>query len=186
MSRVGKKPIPVPAGVEIKINSDQVTVKGPKGELQATLPNRIKAVLGDKELRAERADEEKTTRALHGLTRALLANAVEGVTTGFSKELDVVGIGYRAEVRGKFLSLSLGHSHPVDFPIPKGIQIKVERLQRNVSNYVGTIVVSGIDKQRVGQIAADLRALRPVDSYKGKGLRYAGELVRLKVGKKGA
>lgn len=161
-------------------------MEGPKGKLETPLPRGIEAEVGDNQLIARRKQESKDVRALHGLVRALMANAVQGVSDGFTRELDVVGIGFRAEVRGKFLGLSLGFSHPIDFPIPEGIQIAVEKLPRAISNYVTTIRVSGIDKQLVGQVAADIRELRPPDTYKGKGIRYAGEYIKLKVGKKGA
>ncbi len=161
-------------------------VEGPKGKMETPVPRGIKIEETDGTLVARRANDEKRLRALHGLTRSLLANAVTGVTDGFQKELDVIGIGYRAEARGEFLNLSLGYSHPIEFPIPKGINVKVERATKPIQNYIATIVIKGIDKYQVGQIAADIRSLHPPDSYKGKGIRYANEVVRLKVGKKGA
>jgi large subunit ribosomal protein L6 len=163
MSRVGKKPIPVPSGVKIAVRDEQVVIEGPKGRLETQLPRGIRVGLANGQLAAQRAGDGKAERALHGLTRSLLANAVAGVTAGFQKELDVVGIGYRAEVRGKYLNLTLGFSHPIEFPIPSGISIRVEKAPRAVQNYVATLVVSGIDKQKVGQVAADLRALRSPD-----------------------
>ena len=186
MSRVGKRPIQIPSEVKVTIEKGLVLVEGPKGKLETRLPEGVEVELSNSTLVARRASDSKMHRALHGLTRTLLANAVTGVTEGFKKELDVVGIGYRAETRGKYLNLSLGFSHPVEFPVPEGIEIRVERGQRKVGNYVGTVIVSGIDKARVGQVAADIRRLRPPDPYKGKGVRYADELIRLKVGKKGA
>ncbi|MFQ5737905.1 MAG: 50S ribosomal protein L6 [Acidobacteriota bacterium] len=186
MSRVGKKPIEIPSGVKITVREDRVMVEGPKGKLETRLPNGIGVELKEGELLARRRNEEKSVRALHGLTRSLLANAVQGVTAGFSRQLEVVGIGYKAEVRGEYLTLGLGFSHPIQFPIPSGIEIKVERNRRSIPNYVGTLVVAGIDKARVGQIAAEIHRLRPPDAYKGKGIRYSDEVVRLKVGKKGA
>ena len=186
MSRVGRREIPIPEGVKVTVDQARVQVSGPLGSLEVHLPAKIQVELSDGVLRAVREIEERSVRALHGLTRSLLANAVRGVSEGFEKKLDVVGIGYRAEVKGKFLNLSLGFSHVIAFPIPEGIEIKVERAQRTIPNYARTIVIKGRDKQRVGQIAADIRSLRPPDSYKGKGIRYAGEVVRIKVGKKGA
>ncbi len=186
MSRVGRKLIPIPSGVKVDIEKELVRVEGPKGKLQTVVPKGITVEMADGNLKTQRANDEKNLRALHGLTRALIANAVTGVTQGFTRELDIVGIGYRAEVRGKYLNLSLGFSHPIEFPVPEGITIKVERLPRTLQNYIGSVIISGIDKYRVGQIAADIRSLRPPDSYRGKGIRYSDETIRLKVGKKGA
>ena len=185
MSRVGRKPIKLPPGVKVTVEQGQVMVQGPKGMMETRLPKGIQAEVVDSALTARRESEERRVVALHGLARSLLANAVMGVTQGFQKELDIVGIGYKAEVRGKYLSLSLGHSHPIDFPVPEGITIKVERGTKPIQNYVATVVVSGTDKYRVGQVAADIRSLRRPDAYKGKGIRYADEVVRLKEGKKG-
>jgi large subunit ribosomal protein L6 len=186
MSRIGKQIIDVPSGVKVSIEKHRVVVEGPKGKLETPLPEGILVELSESSLLAKRQDDSKRLRSLHGLTRALLANSVKGVSRGFEKKLDVVGIGYRAEVRGKYLNLSLGHSHPVEMPVPEGVEIKVEREQRSISNYVATIRIAGSDRYRVGQVAADIRSLRPPDSYKGKGLRYSDEFVRTKVGKKGA
>lgn len=186
MSRIGKLPIDLPPGVKINIKPRAVEVEGPKGKLTAPVPKGISIKQEGSQLVATRQDDSKMKRSLHGLTRSLIANAVEGVSRGFEKQLDVVGIGYKAEMRGRYLNMSLGFSHPIEFEAPQGIDLKVERLPRNLSNYVGTVIVSGSDKAQVGQIAADLRNLRPPDPYKGKGIRYAHELVRLKVGKKGA
>jgi len=187
MSRIGKQVIPVPAGVKLTTENDRVRVEGPKGKLEVPVPKGIRADLQDSGLTVQRENDQKELRALHGLTRALLNNAVQGVSSGFVRELDVVGIGYRAEIRGgRFLNMSLGHSHPIEFPIPDGIEISVSREQRQISNYVATIKISGSDKYRVGQIAANIRSLRPPDAYKGKGIRYSDETVRTKVGKKGA
>ncbi len=154
--------------------------------MEVPVPAGISVELKESVLEAKRNDDSRQSRAFHGLTRALLANAVRGVVEGFGKKLDVVGIGYRAEVRGKYLNLTLGHSHPTEFPIPEGIEISVAREPRTISNYVTTISIGGYDRQRVGQIAADIRSLRPPDAYKGKGVRYSDEEVRTKVGKKGA
>ena len=184
MTRVGGKKIPVPSGVKIKIEGEQVLVQGPRGSLQTPVPDRIRVELDDSEVVIHRGSDEKEVRALHGLTRALLANAVTGVTEGFNKELDVVGIGFRAAMKGKTLNLSLGFSHGIQYPVPEGIEIAVQKGKKPISNYSASIVVSGNDKQQVGQVAAEIRSLRPPDAYKGKGVRYADELVRLKVGKK--
>ncbi len=186
MSRVGKKPIPIPSGVKVSVAAGLVHVEGPKGKLNVPVPASIRVETKDGTVLAHRDNDEKNVRALHGLTRSLVANAVNGVTIGFRKELDVVGIGYRAEMRGKFLNLTLGFSHPVEFPVPSEITIKVEKLQRTIQNYVTSVVVSGADRGRVGQTAADIRALRPPDAYRGKGIRYSTEVIKLKVGKKGA
>jgi large subunit ribosomal protein L6 len=176
MSRIGQKPIPVPAGVKINPTGAKVEVQGPKGKLLVLVPQQIRLEQKDGVLTAIRDNEEH--RALHGLARALLANAVHGVTQGFKKELDIVGVGYRAEVKGKLVAFALGKSHPVEFPIPEGIQISVDKQTH--------IVVSGADKAQVGQVAADLRSLRPPDPYKQKGIRITGERLKKKAGKAGA
>jgi len=186
MSRIGKQQINVPSGVKVSIETSRVVVEGKRGTLEVPVPDRTRVELSDSVLEVKRSDDTRQSRALHGLTRALLANAVHGVEEGFVKKLDVVGIGYRAEVKGKYLNLTLGHSHPTAFPVPEGIEISVVREPRSISNYVTTISIGGHDRQCVGQIAADIRALRPPDAYKGKGVRYSDEEVRTKVGKKGA
>ena len=186
MSRVGKRPIPIPGGVKIAVKEAEVWVEGPKGKLRTPVPKGISLEHKQDVVLVERNSDSKPIRALHGLTRTLVANSVVGVTEGFQKQLDVVGIGYRAETQGKRINLNLGFSHPIEFDIPEGIAIKVERLSRQLSNYAATITVTGSDKCQVGQVAANLRALRPPDPYKGKGVRYSGEVVHLKVGKKGA
>lgn len=175
MSRIGKKPIPIPQGVEVKVEGGQVVVKGPKGALSQRVPTEIEVRVLDGEVRVERKAETRRARALHGLMRSLIANMVHGVTQGFEKRLEIVGVGYRAQLEGRTLRLALGYSHPVLYPIPEGINIEVPQPTK--------IVVKGIDKQKVGQVAAEIRALREPDSYKGKGIRYEGEVVRLKVGK---
>ena len=176
MSRIGRKPIPVPAGVKINAAVGKVEVQGPKGKLSVLVPQQIRLQQKDGVLTAIRDNEEH--RALHGLARALLANAVHGVTQGFKKELDIVGVGYRAELKGKVVSFALGKSHHVEFPIPEGIQIAVDKQTH--------LIVSGADKAQVGQVAADLRALRPPDPYKQKGIRITGERLKKKAGKAGA
>ena len=179
MSRIGKQPIPLPKGVDISISGDVVNVKGPKGQLQVTILPGITAAVEDGNLNVTRADEEPQTRSFHGLVRALLANATTGVSEGWSKQLEIVGIGYRAESKGKSVIFNVGYSHPIDFAVPDGIEIDVDAK-------ANTVTVKGIDRQQVGQIAAEIRGLRPPEPYKGKGIRYANERVRTKAGKQGA
>jgi large subunit ribosomal protein L6 len=176
MSRIGNKIIPVPSGVKVQIKDDTVDVQGPKGKMTVPLPRGIHFEQKDSTLVAKRESEEH--RALHGLARALVANAVTGVTTGFKKDLDIVGVGYRAEVKGKNVVLALGYSHPIEFPIPEGIVITVEKQTH--------MTVTGADKNQVGQVAANLRRLRPPDPYKQKGIRITGERLKKKAGKAGA
>jgi large subunit ribosomal protein L6 len=176
MSRIGKKPIPLPKGVEVKKDGNAVTVKGPKGSLSTPLVPGIEVSIENNVVTFTRGDEENKSRATHGLMRALVANNVLGVTQGFKKELDIVGVGYRAEVKGKEVVFQLGYSHPVRFPVPKGIDIAVDGKS-------GHITVTGIDKQQVGQTAAEIRALREPDPYKGKGIKYSDEVIRRKAGK---
>jgi large subunit ribosomal protein L6 len=186
MSRIGKKPIKVPSGVKVTIVDSRLEIEGLKAKLETPIPPGIHFELSGDTLTAIRESDEKPYPAYHGLARALAANCVRGVTEGFSKNLDLVGIGYKVDVKPKAVTLTLGYSHPIEFPIPQGIAIKSEKQTKGIQNYVATITVSGSDKQLVGQVAADLRSLRKPDAYKGKGLRYASEVVRLKVGKKGA
>lgn len=186
MSRIGKKPIKVPNGVKVTFRDSAIDVEGPKGKLSAPIPPGIRFELSGDTLTAFRDSDEKPYPAYHGLARALAANCIRGVTEGFSKDLDLVGIGYKVDAKPKSVTFSLGYSHPIEFPIPPGISVKVEKQSKSIPNYVATITVSGSDKQLVGQVAADMRSLRKPDAYKGKGLRYASEAVRLKVGKKGA
>ena len=176
MSRIGKKPIPVPSGVKIALTPEKVDVQGPKGKLTVGVPRGIRFEQKDGVLNALRDSDDH--RAVHGLARALVANAVTGVTTGFKKELDIVGVGYRAELKGKAVAFALGKSHPIEFKIPEGIQIAVEKQTH--------LVVSGADKGQVGQVAADIRSLRPPDPYKQKGIRITGERLKKKAGKAGA
>jgi large subunit ribosomal protein L6 len=175
VSRIGKQPIPIPSGVEVKIDGSTVTVKGPKGELSRTFSEDMTIKLEDGEVTVTRPSDERTHRALHGLTRSLLANMVTGVSAGFSKRLEIVGVGYRAALKGSDLEMQLGFSHPVLITAEPGIAFEVPAPTR--------ITVSGIDKQRVGQIAAEIRGWRPPEPYKGKGVRYEGEHVRRKLGK---
>jgi len=179
MSRIGRKPIPIPSGVDVKVDAGVVRVKGPKGALQVDLMPGIEAEVADGAITLTRANEERQTRAYHGLNRALLANAATGVSEGWRKELEIIGIGYRAERRASDVVFNLGYSHPIEFPVPEGIDIEVDAKANKVA-------VTGIDKQRVGQVAADIRSLRAPEPYKGKGIRYAGERIRTKAGKQGA
>ena len=176
MSRIGKKPIELPKGVEVKQDGNAVTVKGPKGSLSTTLIPGISVKVENNVLQFARANEEQKSRAFHGLVRALVANNVRGVSEGFKRELDIVGVGYRAEVKGKEVVFQLGYSHPVRFPIPQGIDIAVDAKS-------GHVTVTGIDKQKVGQTAAEIRSLREPDPYKGKGIKYSDEVIRRKAGK---
>ncbi len=186
MSRIGKQIIKLPSGVKVTPAGSKVTVEGPKGRLEVPVPMGIGVELEDGTVRLKRDADTPDLRAKHGLTRALVANAVNGVSRGFEKKLDVVGIGYKVEVRGKYVNLALGHSHPIDYPIPEGLTISVEREPRTIQNYISTIKIAGADRYRVGQAAAEIRSLRPPDAYKGKGIRYSTETVKTKAGKKGA
>lgn len=173
MSRIGQKLIELPSGVTVTAEGSNLTVKGPKGTLRVAVPSGIHLDKRDSQLQFRRDDDEHA--ALHGLVRALLANAVQGVTKGFERHLDIVGIGYRAESKGRSIQFALGYSHPIDFALPEGITVTVEKQTH--------LVVSGVDKQQVGQVAAKIRGLRPPDPYKNKGIRYAGERLRKKAGK---
>jgi large subunit ribosomal protein L6 len=178
MSRIGKKPIPLPAGVKYKVEGNTVLVEGPKGKVSALVAQGIKIEGKDGVLHLSR--EEDKYAAVHGLTRALVFNAVQGVTKGWTKELDIVGIGYRAEMKGKgTVVFTLGYSHPIEFPLPSGIEVTVDPKQTHLT-------INGIDRQKVGQVAADMRALRKPDPYKNKGVRYADERLKKKAGKTGA
>ena len=175
MSRIGKLPISVPKGVSIAIDGNTVRVKGPKGELSRVFAAGITIGQEGETLNVTRASDEENHKSLHGLSRSLLANMVEGVTKGFERKLEIVGVGFRAEVKGKSLVLNIGYSHPVEYAIPQGVTIAVDK--------AGVVTLSGIDKKQVGQAAADLRAFRKPDAYKGKGVRHQGEYIRLKAGK---
>ena len=175
MSRIGKKPIPLPSGVKVQIGAS-LEVNGPKGKLSVPIPQGISVQQADGKLEVKRASDEHA--ALHGLTRALAANAVQGVSAGFTKELDIVGIGYRADVKGKIATFTLGYSHPIEFLLPDGVDLKVDKQTH--------LVLSGFDRQLLGQVAANIRALRKPDPYKNKGVRYTGEQLKKKVGKSGA
>ena len=175
MSRIGKQPIVVPSGVDVTVDGSNVAVKGPRGELAQSFHPAMRIVMEDATLRVERPSDEREHRSLHGLTRSLIANMVEGVTNGYEKRLEIVGVGYRATLKGSDLELALGFSHTVPIPAPPGIEFEVPAPNR--------IVVRGIDKQQVGEIAANIRKLRKPEPYKGKGIRYEGEYVRKKAGK---
>jgi large subunit ribosomal protein L6 len=175
MSRIGKKPVPIPSNVTVSVDGSTVKVKGPKGELSRTFEPTMKIRVEGTEVIIDRPSDEKHERAIHGLTRALLANMVTGVTEGFKKTLEIVGVGYKAEKRGKNLVVTVGYSHPVNYPEPAGITLSTPAPT--------TIVIEGIDKQKVGQVAAELREFRRPEPYKGKGIRYQGEQVRRKAGK---
>jgi large subunit ribosomal protein L6 len=178
MSRIGKKPIPVPKGVTVSVGQGAVEVKGPRGTLKQRVPPGVKFELKGTELVALTEREDPQLGKFHGLARSLMANAVEGVTNGFKRELDIVGVGYRAEVKGKQVVFALGYSHPVVFDIPQGIDIAIDKQTH--------VTVTGIDRQLVGQVAANIRRLRKPDPYKQKGVRYTGEVLKKKVGKTGA
>jgi large subunit ribosomal protein L6 len=178
MSRIGRLPVQLRSGVEVKVAQGVVHVKGPKGQLSQAIPPLTRVEVTDGQVVVHREAEDKRARAMHGLARALLNNMVAGVTEGFERGLEIVGVGYRAAVQGRKLSLSIGFSHPVEVAIPQGLEVAAEGQTR--------LVVRGIDKQKVGQFAAEIRRIRPPEPYKGKGIRYAGEQVRRKVGKAGA
>jgi len=178
MSRIGNWAVDVPSGVELKVEGGRFHVKGPKGQLERPVPAGISVEMAEGKAKLKRPDEKKVTRSNHGLARALLANMVTGVTDGFTRVLEITGVGYRADASGKTLNLNLGFSHPIAVDIPEGLKVSVE-------NSV-LVTIEGIDKELVGQFAADVRAFRPPEPYKGKGIRYQGEYVRRKVGKAGA
>ena len=178
MSRIGKAPVAIPKGVEVKADREVVRVKGPKGELTSRIPAGISVSVADGQVRFARTNDEPQQRAFHGLLRSLVANSVEGVTKGFTKDLEIVGVGYKAEVKGKSVVFSLGYSHPINFAIPDGISVALDAK-------AGKLTVTGADRQKVGQTAAEIRSLRVPDPYKAKGIKYANEVIRRKVGKAG-
>jgi large subunit ribosomal protein L6 len=177
MSRIGKQPVAIPAGVTVRVDGRDVHVKGPKGEVGNRLPAEITARVDDGKVVVERSGDESRDKAMHGLARSLVANMVEGVTAGFTKKLEIVGVGYRAEAGGGTVRLNLGFSHPIVYPVPKGIEVKTPSPT--------VIEISGADRQMVGQVAAELRGMKPTEPYKGKGIKYEGEYVRRKAGKTG-
>ncbi len=177
MSRIGKKPVTIPKGVTVTLDGSKITVKGPKGELSRSLPGAMLVSMKDNEVIVERPSEENEHKALHGLTRTLVANMVEGVTAGFSKQLEIIGVGYKAEVRPYGLQLALGFSHPIEYRAPAGIKLSAPQPTQ--------VTIEGANKEMVGQVAAEIRSFRPPEPYKGKGIKYAGEQVRRKAGKAG-
>jgi large subunit ribosomal protein L6 len=178
VSRIGRMPVPIPQGVEIRSDGEFVRVKGPKGELASRIPPGIAVEVDKGEVRFARSNDEPQQRAWHGLVRSLVANSVEGVTKGFTRELEIVGVGYKAEVKGKAVVFALGYSHPINFPIPDGIAVALDAK-------AGKLTITGADRQKVGQTAAEIRRLRVPDPYKAKGIKYANEVIRRKVGKAG-
>ena len=178
MSRIGKMPVAIPKGVEVRKDGNVLKVKGPKGELSNRIPPGLTVAVDGGEVRISRSSDEPKDRAFHGLLRSLVANSVTGVPKGFSRDLEIVGVGYKAEVKGKAIVFSIGYSHPVNFPIPEGISVALDAK-------AGKLSVSGADRQQVGQTAAEIRRLRVPDPYKAKGIKYANEVIRRKVGKAG-
>ncbi|HEV8611681.1 MAG TPA: 50S ribosomal protein L6 [Thermoanaerobaculia bacterium] len=178
MSRIGRMPVAIPQGVEVRSDGGFVRVKGPKGELSSAIPPGIAVEIDKGEVRFARSNDEPQQRAWHGLVRSLVANSVDGVTKGFSRDLEIVGVGYKAEVKGKTIVFTLGYSHPINFPVPDGINVALDAK-------AGKLTISGADRQKVGQTAAEIRKLRVPDPYKAKGIKYADEVIRRKVGKAG-
>ena len=178
MSRIGKKPIAIPSGVTVKVDGNAVDVKGPRGQMRQALPPGVNATLEDGQVVTRKARDARELDKFHGLARSLVNNAVVGVTDGWKKELDIVGVGYRAEAKGKQIVLSLGYSHPINFDVPAGIDVAIEKQTH--------LTVTGVDRQLVGQVAANLRRLRKPDPYQQKGVRYTGEQLKKKAGKTGA
>ncbi len=180
MSRIGKQIIVIPSGIEVTLSDNHVKVKGPKGELEMDYSPSIQVIKDDAGVHVKRSSDEPHVRGLHGLTRALIANMVTGVSTGFAKRLEIIGVGYRAQISGKKLTLSLGFSHPIELEVPEGLTAEMDKEAKN------TLVISGIDRQLVGQFAANVRSFRPPEPYKGKGIRYSDEHVARKAGKSAA
>jgi large subunit ribosomal protein L6 len=185
MSRIGKKPITIPKGVTVAIQGGELEVKGAKGVLKTPIPDGVTFKVEGEELIAERASDQQA--ALHGLARALANNAIQGVTQGFTKQMDVVGVGYKADVQGRKVVFAIGYSHPIEFHLPEGVEAKAERLttKGSIQQYQTTLTISGIDKQKLGQVCAEMHKLRKPDAYKGKGVRYADVSLKLKPGKTG-
>jgi len=180
MSRIGRKPVAIPSGVTVEVNGKKVVVKGPKGELSYEHLPQVTVKVEDNSVVVDRKSDLDASRAYHGLTRQLIQNMVIGVSNGFQKKLEIIGVGYKAQAKGKVLTLNLGHSHPIDFQVPDGIQITQDEKNKNI------VIIDGIDKQLVGQVASDIRSYRPPEPYKGKGVRYIDEFVRRKAGKTAA
>ena len=183
MSRIGKQPVDLPERVKISINNGEIIVEGPKGKLSQEIPDGIVATLEDSRIVITRSAENRRMRALHGLTRALVANMVRGVTEGFSKTLRIAGLGYKAEIQGSKLTLQLNHSHPIEYEVPDGIDITIERPETVQNQPEIPLIVSGISRQQVGQVAANIRDFQKPEPYKGKGIKYLGEHIRRKAGK---
>jgi large subunit ribosomal protein L6 len=183
MSRVGKKIISIPKDVKINISDTSLEVQGPKGKLTSPIPEGISFKMEGSTLTAERQNDDHS--ALHGLARALAQNNITGVTTGFNQDMDIVGVGYKAELKGKSILFSLGYSHPIEFALPDGVNAKIEKVAKQITQYQTTITLTGIDKQLLGQTAANMHSLRKPDAYKGKGVRYADRVLKLKPGKTG-
>ena len=185
MSRIGKKAIALPKGVTVTVREQELEIKGPKGTLKTPVPEGINFKMEGEQLRAERSSDELS--ALHGLARALANNAIVGVTEGFTRQMDLVGVGYKADIQGRKIVFSLGYSHPIEFPLPEGVEAKAERLttKGGIQQYQTTLTLSSIDKQKLGQVAAEMHKLRKPDAYKGKGIRYADVPIKLKPGKTG-
>lgn len=183
MSRVGKKIIEVPKGVTVNVTDGTIEVQGPKGKLTTPVPAGVSFKLEDGKLTAERASEDHA--AIHGTARALVANAIKGVSEGFTQNMDVVGVGYKAELKGKAIHFTLGYSHPIEFVLPEGVTAKIEKVQKQITQYQTTVTISAIDKHLLGQVAANMNKLRKPDAYKGKGVRYADRPMKLKPGKTG-
>lgn len=175
MSRIGKMPVPVPSGVTVQVASGRIQIRGPKGQLEQAIPAHVQVLSEVGRVTVTREGEHRQARANHGLVRALIRNMVVGVTQGFEKKLEIVGVGYRAEMKGKNLVLNLGYSHPIEYAVPNGVTVAVDKS--------GAITVSGISKQQVGEVSAEIRSFRRPDAYKGKGVRYSGEYIRIKAGK---
>lgn len=180
MSRIGKKPVQIPQGITVEVKNDSVLVKGPKGQLEMKAHPLMKIEIKDKEIVVSRTGEERLDKSLHGLTRTLIANMVEGVTKGYEKKLEIQGVGFRAQVQGQKLTLNVGFSHSVEFTAPKGITFSIDQEKKNI------IIITGIDKQLVGETAAKIRSIRKPEPYKGKGVRYLGEIIQRKAGKTAA
>ncbi len=185
MSRIGKKPIDIPSGVSVTIHEKELEIRGPKGTLKTPIPNGIRFRIENNQLIAERESDEY--KAFHGLARVLANNAVIGVTQGFTKQMDVVGVGYKADIQGRKIIFSLGYSHPIEYVLPEGIEVKAEKdnAKASINQYQLTLTLTGIDKQKLGQVCAELNRLRKPDAYKGKGIRYADKVYKLKPGKAG-
>ena len=177
MSRIGKEPVAIPQGVNVNISGNTVSAKGPKGQLSMVVRDEVNVAVQGSEVKVTRRGETREARSLHGLTRTLISNMVTGVSEGFEKKLEIVGVGYKADAKGRSVTLNLGFSNPIDYKLPKGIDVKVDKQT--------SMTVSGADKQLVGQVAAELRGFRPPEPYKGKGVKYVGEHIRRKAGKAG-